>query len=426
MAHYKYLHTLLEHTEQAFKLFYDAMMGDNRLSIFFENKEQIDRLIQKQKEHFKATLSMDSEQIKQNYIRLGEYHYDLRIPYVDFIKGTDILEEYFLVHTQQISPSVETMDDIFSYFKIMKSFTAKGYLNRMLLEDKKDLEEFFLHSLPSERSVFPKNIINEKLEWLQKMLHAIETGSPFSIEESSEILENWLGELSYIQPEKRKFFEDLDRRIILNTHNLFYFLYKEEYLEILPLYTSLLSIYKLTLMMNNAMTIEYANKVIEEMQFDTLTGLYRKDLFEEIVKKEMALVWRDKKHTFSLIYIDLDNFKHINDTFGHYSGDKVLEQLGDAIRNTIRASDMAFRIGGDEFAIILKKSSQENGKKVAQKIKADFGSFEFIFNEKTIFSVGLSMGVNEYKDGTTFENFISETDKKLYEAKRKGKNQIAF
>jgi len=426
MAHYKYLHTLLEHTEQAFKLFYDAMMGDNRLSIFFENKEQIDRLIQKQKEHFKATLSMDSEQIKQNYIRLGEYHYDLRIPYVDFIKGTDILEEYFLVHTQQISPSVETMDDIFSYFKIMKSFTAKGYLNRMLLEDKKDLEEFFLHSLPSERSVFPKNIINEKLEWLQKMLHAIETGSPFSIEESSEILENWLGELSYIQPEKRKFFEDLDRRIILNTHNLFYFLYKEEYLEILPLYTSLLSIYKLTLMMNNAMTIEYANKVIEEMQFDTLTGLYRKDLFEEIVKKEMALVWRDKKHTFSLIYIDLDNFKHINDTFGHYSGDKVLEQLGDAIRNTIRASDMAFRIGGDEFAIILKKSSQENGKKVAQKIKADFGSFEFIFNEKTIFSVGVSMGVNEYKDGITFENFISETDKKLYDAKRKGKNQIAF
>jgi len=426
MASYKHLHQLLEHTEQAFKLFYDAMMGDNRLSIFFENKEQIDRLIQKQKEHFKATLSMDSEQIKQNYIRLGEYHYDLRIPYVDFIKGTDILEEYFLVHTQQISPSVETMDDIFSYFKIMKSFTAKGYLNRMLLEDKKDLEEFFLHSLPSERSVFPKNIINEKLEWLQKMLHAIETGSPFSIEESSEILENWLGELSYIQPEKRKFFEDLDRRIILNTHNLFYFLYKEEYLEILPLYTSLLSIYKLTLMMNNAMTIEYANKVIEEMQFDTLTGLYRKDLFEEIVKKEMALVWRDKKHTFSLIYIDLDNFKHINDTFGHYSGDKVLEQLGDAIRNTIRASDMAFRIGGDEFAIILKKSSQENGKKVAQKIKADFGSFEFIFNEKTIFSVGVSMGVNEYKDGITFENFISETDKKLYDAKRKGKNQIAF
>lgn len=426
MAHFKYLHALLEHTEQAFKLFYDAMLGDNRLSIFFENKEQIDRLIQKQKEHFKATLLMDSEQIKQNYIRLGEYHYDLRIPYVDFIKGTDILEEYFLVHTQQISSSLEIMDDIFSYFKMMKSFTAKGYLNRMLLEDKKDLEEFFLHSTPSDRSVFPKNIVNEKLEWLLKMLHAIETGSHFTIEESSEILENWLGELSFIQPEKRKFFEDLDRRIVLNTHNLFYFLYKEEYLEILPLYTSLLSIYKLTLMMNNAMTIEYANKVIEEMQFDNLTGLYRKDLFEEIVKKEMALVWRDKNHTFTLIYVDLDDFKHVNDTFGHYSGDKVLEKLGETIRNSIRISDMAFRVGGDEFAIILRKSSQENGKIVSQKIKAEFSSLEFIFNEKTIFSVGLSIGVSEYKDGITFENFISETDKKLYEAKRRGKNQIAF
>jgi hypothetical protein len=272
MAYFKHLHALLEHTEKAFKLFYDAMLGDIRLSIFFDNNDQIERLIQKQKEHFKATLSMENEQIKQSYIRLGEYHYDLRIPYVDFIKGTDILEEYFLLHTQEVASSIEIMEDIFSYFKMMKSFTAKGYLNRMLLEDKKDLEEYFIHSSSTAESLFPKNIVTEKLVWLQKMLHAIETDSYFTIEESSQILDNWLGELSFIQPEKRKFFEDLDRRIILNTHNLFYFLRKEEYLEILPLYTSLLSIYKLTLMMNNAMTIEYANKVIEEMRFDTLTG----------------------------------------------------------------------------------------------------------------------------------------------------------
>lgn len=425
MAHFKYLHSLVEQSEDAFKLFYDAMLGDSRLSIFFENQEQIDRLIRKQKEHFKATLFMDKEQIKQNYVRLGEHHYDLRIPYVDFIKGTDILEEYFLLHTQQLTPSFETMDEILGYFKMMKAFTAKGYLNRMLLEDKKDLEEFFLHA-SSTNSTFPSNIVSEKLAWLKKMLHAIETNSEFTIEESSQILEDWLGELSFIPPEKRKFFEDLDKRIVLNTHNLFYFLNKEEYLEILPLYTSLLSIYKLTLMMNNAMTIEYAHKVIEEMRFDSLTGLYRKDVFEEIVKKEMALVWRDKSHTFTLIYIDVDNFKQINDTFGHYSGDKVLEKLGETIRHSIRASDMAFRIGGDEFAIVLKKSSQENGRKVAQKIKGDFGSLEFTFNDKTVFSVGLSIGVTEYQDGITFEHFIGNTDKKLYEAKKRGKNQIAF
>lgn len=426
MAHFKHLHELLEHSENAFKLFYDAMLGDTRLSIFFENQEQIDRLIQKQKEHFKATLFMENEQIKQSYIRLGEFHYDLRIPYVDFIKGSDILEEYFLLHTHQISPSRDLMDEIFSYFKMMKAFTAKGYLNRMLLEDKKDLEEFFIHSASPNGSMFPKNIVSEKLSWLQNMLHAIETNSEFTVEESSQILENWLAELSFIPPAKRKFFEDLDKRIVLNTHNLFYFLKKEEYLEILPLYTSLLSIYKLTLMMNNAITIEYANKVIEEMRFDTLTGLYRKDIFEEILKKEMALVWRDKNHTFTLIYVDVDNFKQINDTFGHYSGDKVLEKLGETIRNSIRSSDMAFRIGGDEFAVILKKSSQENGRKVAQKIRGDFGSLEFTFNDKTVFSVGLSIGVNEYKDGMSFEHFIDETDKKLYQAKHRGKNQISL
>ena len=69
---------------------------------------------------------MHREDLKESYIKLGECHYDLRIPYVDFIKGTNILEEYFLLHSQVEASSVVLMEEIFNYFKIMKSFTAKG------------------------------------------------------------------------------------------------------------------------------------------------------------------------------------------------------------------------------------------------------------------------------------------------------------
>ncbi|MBN2781958.1 MAG: GGDEF domain-containing protein [Campylobacterales bacterium] len=428
MQQFKLLNQLLPFEDKAFEAFYDTMLNDVRLSVFFENDEQIVSLIKKQKAHFHASLTMDKEVLKQSYIRLGEYHYNLRIPYVDFIKGTDILEEYFLIHSQKYLSSVELMDEIFGYFKIMKSYTAKGYLNKMLEEDKKDIESFFEQTSHSNDTYLPKAIVSEKIKWLKDMLYAIENDGDFSIGENQTLLQEWLQEMSFLSLEKRNFFEDLERRIFLNTQNLFYFLKKEEYLEILPLYTSLLSIYKLTLMMNNAITIEYANKIIDDMKLDSLTQLFRKDIFEEILKKEIAYAKRNDGYYTSVVYIDLDNFKGINDNFGHYSGDKVIEKMGEVIRNNIRSGDMGFRIGGDEFAIIFRDATKQQAKNVSQKIKVDFTSYEFIFNEDVTFSVGISMGISDFSNSSEddMSALIKSVDAKLCEAKNRGKNQICL
>ncbi|MDZ7819474.1 MAG: hypothetical protein U5K55_13115 [Aliarcobacter sp.] len=124
------------------------------LQVFFDTKEQVIQLIEKQKEYFKASLYMQTEQLKLVYTKLGEYHYDMRIPYVDFMKGTDILEEQFLLHGRDDKNSKVLMEEIFSYFKIMKSYTARGYLNRMLLEDKKDIDTFF-EQASTQKRYFP-------------------------------------------------------------------------------------------------------------------------------------------------------------------------------------------------------------------------------------------------------------------------------
>ena len=180
--------------------------------------------------------------------------------------------------------------------------------------------------------------------------------------------------------------------------------------------------------MNNALTLEYANKVIEEMKIDSLTKLFRKDIFEEILQKELAFAKRDNKYNLSIAYLDLDNFKSINDNFGHYTGDKVLEKLGECINNDIRGSDIAFRIGGDEFAIIFKGATKQQAKNVCKKIKVDFTSFEFIFNEEITFSVGLSVGISEFllEGKEDMQKLLESVDKKLYEAKNRGKNQICL
>lgn len=423
-----HLKKLVPYIDEAFEAFYNTMLNDLKLSVFFENDEQIKNLILKQKEFFSNSLSIPSDNLKTMYIKLGEYHYDIRIPYVDFIKGTDILEEHFLLNSQKFEKPVELMEEIFDYFKIMKSYTAKGYLNRMLSEDKRDIESFFEQTTSDQETYLPKAIVLEKIQWLKSLLNSIENDEDFDFNKNEGIFNQWSKEVQFFSLEKRNFFEDLEKRIIINTQNLFYFLKKEEYLEILPLYSSLLNIYKLTLMMNNALTLEYANKVIEEMKIDSLTKLFRKDIFEEILQKELAFAKRDNKYNLSIAYLDLDNFKSINDNFGHYTGDKVLEKLGECINNDIRGSDIAFRIGGDEFAIIFKGATKQQAKNVCKKIKVDFTSFEFIFNEEITFSVGLSIGISEFllEGKEDMQKLLESVDKKLYEAKNRGKNQICL
>lgn len=423
-----HLKKLVPYIDEAFEAFYNTMLNDLKLSVFFENDQQIKNLILKQKEFFTNSLMIPSDNLKTMYIKLGEYHYDIRIPYVDFIKGTDILEEHFLLNSQKFEKPVELMEEIFDYFKIMKSYTAKGYLNRMLSEDKRDIESFFEQTTSDQETYLPKAIVLEKIQWLKSLLNSIENDEDFDFNKNEGIFNQWSKEVQFFSLEKRNFFEDLEKRIIINTQNLFYFLKKEEYLEILPLYSSLLNIYKLTLMMNNALTLEYANKVIEEMKIDSLTKLFRKDIFEEILQKELAFAKRDNKYNLSIAYLDLDNFKSINDNFGHYTGDKVLEKLGECINNDIRGSDIAFRIGGDEFAIIFKGATKQQAKNVCKKIKVDFTSFEFIFNEEITFSVGLSIGISEFllEGKEDMQKLLESVDKKLYEAKNRGKNQICL
>jgi len=289
MNRFQHLDKLLPHMDGAFRNFYDKMLHDVRLAVFFKDEKQIINLIAAQKKHIVESLSVKKDVLKLLYIKMGEYHYDLKIPYVDFMKGTEMLEEYFLLHTQQSQSNVELMSEIFEYFKIMKGFTAKGYLNRMLQEDKRDIESFFDESVSMKKKHLSRAIILEKVEWLKSLLDAIESGEEFNQKSSDTSLSEWLNEVALLSLEKREFFENIENRIAINTQNLFYFLQKEEYLEILPLYSSLLGIYKLTLMMNNAITIEYANHIINDMEIDPLTGLFRKDIFEEIVKKRLLI-----------------------------------------------------------------------------------------------------------------------------------------
>ncbi len=161
---------------------------------------------------------------------------------------------------------------------------------------------------------------------------------------------------------------------------------------------------------------------------DGLVDLLNRDEFEKEFDSLISTTARSSISTdqavTSLIFIDLDNFKTLNDTYGHQAGDSALVKVGEIIRSAIRKSDVAARFGGDEFMILIQSHSVAQANNVAEKIQAKINEFQESMKEIDT-SFGASMGVG-YSDNphVTFEDLLSVADKACYQAKRSGKNKI--
>lgn len=170
-------------------------------------------------------------------------------------------------------------------------------------------------------------------------------------------------------------------------------------------------------------TIESLQKEIEEAQrlatYDPLTKVYNRAQVESTIKKEIAKFQRLKQDS-SIIFIDLDNFKRINDTYGHNVGDSVLVQLCRVTENTLRPFDMIARWGGEEFIVILPNTNFQNAHLVATRLCQLIANTAFDKVEK----VTASFGVATYQADEPWNIWIDRADSAMYLAKKNGKNRV--
>jgi len=156
---------------------------------------------------------------------------------------------------------------------------------------------------------------------------------------------------------------------------------------------------------------------------DAMTGLYNRRFLEEYVTTLVAISQR-RKSTFSILMLDLDYFKQVNDTFGHEAGDKVLKTLAETLVKSARTSDMVIRYGGEEFLIILMDTGAEDATKIAEKIRAKVEETKVAL-PGTVLQKTISIGVSEFPaDADTFWQVVKYADVALYEAKNKGRNRV--
>lgn len=155
---------------------------------------------------------------------------------------------------------------------------------------------------------------------------------------------------------------------------------------------------------------------------DGLTQLYNRRIFDETLAQKVTC---PDTHPVSLLIIDLDNFKQVNDTFGHQAGDQVLRTVAKILKESCRGHDLVARFGGEEFAIILSQTKAATAHAIAQRIRNRLAKTVFAFDDRRL-QMTASIGLATCTGGSSIftSNLVKQADRALYQAKRTGKNKV--
>lgn len=167
------------------------------------------------------------------------------------------------------------------------------------------------------------------------------------------------------------------------------------------------------------------NRQLEKMaRIDMMTGLYNRMSFTEETEKELARTRRTGNDS-TIVLLDLDNIKKINDQYGHPAGDQVLVAVAELIKSQLRSVDLAARFGGDEFALLLPDTDLQGALKVADKVRLAIANHYFPLDDENLrITASFGVAVLNSGDDQSFNSLYQEADQALYRAKNEGRNRV--
>ncbi len=177
-----------------------------------------------------------------------------------------------------------------------------------------------------------------------------------------------------------------------------------------------------------AIELKLANENLRQLAFrDGLTGLFNHRYFQEILESELERSER-YKHPISLLLIDIDLFKKVNDNFGHPAGDFVLKEVADMLTKLVRRIDIVARYGGEEFSVILPETALTGGKILGQRIRRGIEQLEIQYEAQSIpVTISCGLASNDFANTVvTRSELIKRSDQALYLAKENGRNKLEF
>lgn len=196
--------------------------------------------------------------------------------------------------------------------------------------------------------------------------------------------------------------------------------------QVMPVSLESLIVYAITLTYTFALTISFEltydyllKDLHQRAEYDELTNLYSRRMFFDLFKHDLVQAER-RSFPISILLLDIDNFKMINDAHGHPAGDEVLKVVAHTCHNTLRKNDVLGRVGGEEFACLLPNTNQREAALVAEKIRKAIAGLSFDF----LPCCTISIGVAEFVAGDSSSSMYKRADQALYLAKEQGRNRV--
>lgn len=178
-----------------------------------------------------------------------------------------------------------------------------------------------------------------------------------------------------------------------------------------------------TIILTNMMVNMYQKKLAQMATIDNLTGLVNRQTFEALSASFLADS-RRQNSPLTVLMIDIDHFKQVNDTYGHAAGDKVLQEVARLLRESVREADLVCRWGGEEFALFLNKCELADAERLAGQIRSKIAAETFTFELYNL-HITISLGLTAYRHEETLQEVMARADSALYAAKHDGRNMVA-
>ncbi len=358
------------------------------------------------------------------------YKIENKIPYVIVSYEIDGLKNIILKKLYNDIDSDKILQ-LIDLFKDINNVVAKIYLEKYI----KELEETNYDRLNSLSDIIHKDIIKHyeaHLKWLNDLTKHVEDFDKNNFPELNHTLCDFG---KWLYSDAKSFIANKDRyEKLLSIHHILHLFASKIYtnLEKREYHTLISYLEKcemISLKIGTELTLIDNIELNKHMVKDTLTQALNRNALEHIFHKQYELAFATS-NKFVLAICDLDNFKKINDTYGHIAGDLVLKEFVLCVKNTIRNSDIVIRFGGEEFIIILPALTKKEGEKVLEKIRKNFEKLKIVFNGKVLRST-VSIGAFEVNPRKKYHKkylneYINICDDLLYEAKRLGKNKVEF
>lgn len=422
-------HIALTHSQELAAYFYEHMLTDPAAKLFLSHEAVQTSLMSSMQKWIKQVFSVDESTDFEANVNLqhkvGEVHARIDLPVHLVLLGARTLKSKFALlldaHPQVDAPMAKKAfqyisDSIDIAMEVMSRAYAKNYDRKSRAE-----ESYRLFSAVYNAAAEKGRQKSALLDWENQLMFDLTIGTP--VENLQGIKQSDFG-LWFIHKGAHAFESLPETEIIFSAMNRIE--------ESLPLFYETDNKIELlkdirtearNIQINMSHLFDKYNEI--EAGRDELTRLLSRKYLSVVLSKEVGYA-RRRNSSFGLVAIDLDYFKSINDNYGHEAGDHVLQQLSELLLSRCRAGDYVFRLGGEEFLILLVDTNKEGALRTANHIARAVREEKFVTANQDELHLTASIGVTLFDGHPDYSLSLSRVDKALYQAKSSGRDQVVY